>query len=75
MVNIFDKIRISNIEAVVNKVHENGTVEVVYKDGNKHIYEDAENKHGEWEFVNDGPAGGYADGKRGFEDAIHKLEH
>ena len=74
MVNILDKIRISNIEAVVNKVYENGTVEVVYKDGNKHIYKNAKIIDGEWEFVNPSPFGGYADGKRNYEDAIQKLD-
>jgi len=73
MVKYLDRIRVSNNDAVVSAIHEDDTVEVVYKNSGKDVYEDARLAEGKWAFVHEGVVAGYARGKRRLNEAVQKL--
>jgi hypothetical protein len=58
-----DWIFIGTRNAVICKIYKDypNRIEVVYLDRNRAINEDAQYINGKWEFVVDGPNGGYAD--------------
>lgn len=75
MVKPLDIIFIGNTRAIISKVYQDGSVEVVYKSSGKHINDDAILVDSKWKFKNNnGIGGGYADNYHRLRDAISALE-
>lgn len=74
MIKPLDIIMIGQTRAVVSKVYENGSVEVVYKNAGKHVNEDAVFLDEEWKFKYEGVGGGYADKYPRLANAIRILD-
>lgn len=74
MVKRLDIIYINDTRAVISKLYEDGSVEVVYSNNGKHINEDALLVNDKWEFKHKELGGGYADKYPRLQDAIRALD-
>ena len=72
-VNPFDWIRIGETDAVVCTLRDYGELEVVYLRRNRAINEDVRWNGDGWEFVENGPSGGYADKKDRLRPFVTQL--